>query len=116
MLTARQHDAADGHHVHLLDDVTDDGERVLANLAVRSEVIRTDQIKIVDLSARNEFIDLDRARDLDGDRLDFLVTDLDVTDIVDLIALDDLVWANFFAGVLFDLVLSDAVAVFIVYL
>src|SRR6476646_2926069 len=114
MLAARQHDASDRHHVHLPNDVAYDGEGVLSHFSVRRDVIRTDQIQIVDLGARNEFVDFDGPRALERDRLDLFIVDLDITALVDLIALDDLVLAHFFAGVLIDLAVADAVARFLV--
>src|SRR5512133_1016315 len=57
------------HHPFLADCLANDCKRLLADFAIRSEVIRTVEIKLVDFLLRHKLVDFDCALALDGDGL-----------------------------------------------
>ena len=69
--------------------MADNGERLLPDFAIRHDVIRAIEIKLVDLFFRNELVNLDRALALDRYGLEFFRLDLEVLALADLVALDD---------------------------
>ena len=60
VLARREHHLADRDHSLLADGLADHGERLLADLAIRHDVVRVVEIELVDLLARHELVDLDR--------------------------------------------------------
>jgi len=60
----------------------------MADLAVGNEVIRPNNVEIVDLGAWNELIDVDRPCGLQGDVFELVLCDLEIGVAVDLVALD----------------------------
>ena len=59
----------------LAHGVADDRERLLGDLVVRCDVVRSVEVTHVDLLAGHEALDVDRMRALDPDRFEFLVFD-----------------------------------------
>jgi hypothetical protein len=110
VLAAGQHDAADRDHLHLLYDVADDHEGVLADIAVWSDIVRTDVVELVDFAPRHELVDIDRLGAFERDRFQFLVGDLDILAFGDFVSLDDLLRRDFLAALGVDLAVADAVA------
>ena len=108
VFAAGEHDTADCHHLHLLDDVADDHKGILADFAVRRDVIGADIIEVVDFVARHELIDIDGLGAFERDRFHFLVGDLDVFAFGDLVTLDDVLGRDFLAGLGIDLAIADA--------
>jgi hypothetical protein len=76
----------------------DHGEGVVANLALRHDVVGPHQIKLVDIGLRHEFVDVDGAGALKRDVIELILVDGDVRVGVDLVALDDVVAGDFLAG------------------
>ena len=110
VLAVGQHHASDRDLVHLTDGFADDGEGVVADLAVRHQVVGTDQIPRIDLAAVDELVDLDGSRRFQRDVLELLLRHLDEGVGVDLVALDDVLVGDLLAGVGVDLGVLDAVA------
>ena len=111
VLAAGEHHAAERHHLHLFDDVADDDEGVLPDLAVGRDVIGADAVKLVDLGLRGTNSSISMVLVLSS-AIDFnlLVGDLDILALGDLVALDDLVGGDLLAGLGVDLAVADAVA------
>jgi hypothetical protein len=82
----------------------------MADLAVRTQVIRADQIAGVDLGAVDKLVDLDGPGRFQRDVLELLLRDLDEGVGVDLVALDDVLVGDLLAGVGIDLRVLDPVA------
>ena len=114
MLAVGQHHAADRDLVHAPDGFADHRKRIMADLAVGDEIIGTDQIAVVDIGLGHELVDLDGMGRFQRDVVELLLRDLDVGVGVDLVALHDVVGADFLAGVGIDLGIFDAVAGFAV--
>ena len=110
VLPVGQHHAPDRDLVHLADGFADDGEGVVADLAVRHQVVGTDQISRIDLAAVDELVDLDGSRRFQRDVLELLLRHLDEGVGVDLVALDDVLVGDLLAGVGVHLGVLDAVA------
>ena len=110
VLAVGQHHPSDRDLVHLADGFADDGEGVVADLAVRTQVIGTDQIARIDLAAVDELVDLDGPRRFQRDVLELLLRHLDEGVGVDLVALDDVLVGDLLAGVGIHLGVLDAVA------
>ena len=81
----------------------------MADLAVGHDVIGPHQIKIVDLLARHELVNLDGARGFKRDVFQLVLGDFEIAVPVDLITFDDIVGGNLFAGVGIDLQIANAV-------
>ena len=110
MLAVGQHHAPDRDLVHLADGLADHREGVVADLAVRTQVVGADQVARVDLAAVDELIDLDGPGRFQRDVLELLLGDLDEGVGVDLVALDDVLVGDLLAGVGVDLGVLDPVA------
>ena len=110
VLAVGQHHAPDRDLVHLADGLADDGEGVMSDLAVRSEIVGADQVARVDLAAVDELVDLDGPGRFQRDVLEFVLRHLDEGVGVDLVALDDVLVGDLLAGVGVDLGVLDAVA------
>ena len=110
MLAVGQHHASDRDLVHLPDGLADDREGVVADLAVRTQVIGADQISRIDLAAVDELVDLDGPGQLQRHVLELLLGHLDEGVGVDLVALDDVLVGDLLAGVGVHLGVLDAVA------
>ena len=114
VLAASQHYAADCDHVHVADRLPDDGIGVVSNLAVRGQIIGTDDVALVDLLALDELVDLDGAGGFQRYVFEFVLCHLDVGVVVDLVALDDLVVRDFLARLRVDArVLDPMTGVFV---
>jgi hypothetical protein len=116
VLAVRQHHASDRDLVHIPNGFANDREGIVANLAVRAQIIGTDETSGIDLGAVNEFVDLDRPGRFQSHVLELLFGDLDESVGVDLVALDDVLVGDFLAGVGIDLGVFDAVAGFAIEL
>jgi hypothetical protein len=73
VLATREHDSCNRDHVHFFNDFPDHDKRVLSNLAIRDDVVRTNIIEFIDLLARNELFNLDSARALQRNGFKFFV-------------------------------------------
>src|SRR6266481_2816912 len=105
-----ENDSAERHHAFLADRVADDREGLLADLPIGHHVVWVVQIEVVDLLPRHELVDLDRARALYGDGLEFLGFELDVFALADFVAFDDVGRVDFLLGLRVHFAVSDAVA------
>ena len=74
------------HSALVLHGVADDGEGLLAALAVRHDVIGPLVVALVDLLLGHELVDVDRVRALELDGVDLLGLDLDVLALGELVA------------------------------
>jgi hypothetical protein len=110
VLAVGQDHASNRDLVHLTDGLADDGESVVTDLTVRTQVVRSDQITRIDLGAVDEFVDLDGPGRFQRDVLEFLLCHLDERVGVNLLALDDILFGDLLAGVGIDLGVLDAVA------
>jgi hypothetical protein len=98
-----QHHAADGDLVHLADGLADHREGVVADFAVRTQVVGPDQVARVDLGLLHELVDLDGAGGFQRDLIELLLRHLDERVGVDLVALDDVLVGDLLARVGIDL-------------
>ena len=101
MLAVGELDAGDGNLVHGADGFAIHRESVVADLAVRNDVVRPHQVELVDLGFRHEFVDVDGPGALERDVVEFVLVDGNVRVGVDLVALDDVLVGDFLAGVAF---------------
>jgi hypothetical protein len=79
--------------------LTDDGESLRPDLAVRHDAVRAVEEYLVDLVPWHELVDLDRPLALYRDRFELLGLQLDVLPLADLVALDNVVGLDLVAGV-----------------
>lgn len=77
----------------------DDRISVVSYLAIGNDVVGARAIEIVDLAYRHELVNLDGARRLHRDVFDLVLGHFKLLIGVDLVALDDVVGRDFFAGV-----------------
>jgi hypothetical protein len=112
VLSVGQHHPSDRDLVHLSDGFADDGKCVVADLAVGTEIIGSDQISRIDLAAVNELVDLYCARRFQGHVLEFILRHLDEGVRIDLVAFNDVLVGDFLAGIGIHLGVLDAVAGF----
>jgi hypothetical protein len=70
VLPVGQHYPPDGDLVHLADGLPDHGEGVMADLAVRTQVVGTDHVARIDVGLVDELVDLDGARRFQRDLLE----------------------------------------------
>jgi hypothetical protein len=77
VLAVGQHQASDRDLVHLTDGLADHREGVVADLAVRTQILGTDQISGIDLAAVDELVDLDGPGRFQRHVLDLFLGDLD---------------------------------------
>ena len=110
MLAVSQHHPPDRYHIHLANSLPDHGEGVVANLAVRTEIVRADNVAGVDFFALHELIDLDGPRGFQRDVFELFLGHLDVGVGVDFEGLDDVLVRHFLAGVGVHARVLDAVA------
>jgi hypothetical protein len=73
VLAAGKHQASDGDPVHLLNCLADHREGVVADLAVRTQVVGADQITRIVVAAVDEFVDLDGPGRFDRDVIELLL-------------------------------------------
>ena len=112
MFAARQHDPTDGDHVHFGNRVANDRESILPDLAIGGEVVRRVNIPVIDLTSRNELIDLNGPRAFDLDGIDFLVFNNEVLAFRNLIAARRVFSGDNFTGLGIDVLLLQAVRFF----
>jgi hypothetical protein len=62
--------------VHRADGLADDGIGLVTHLAFRNDVVGPQQIKLVDLRLRDELVDVDRARALEGDVVELVLSEI----------------------------------------
>ena len=105
-----KHHAADRNLVHVADGFADHRKGVVADLAVGHQIIGPDQIAVVDIRLRYEFVDLDGSGRFQRDVVEFLFGHLDIGVGIDLVALHDVVGGDLFAGLGIDLGIFDAMA------
>jgi hypothetical protein len=98
MLAPRYNDTAQSNHRLVADCVADDGECLLSDLVCGRDVIRVVDIAIVDLSSGNKRIDRDGVGAFDPNLLDFLVLDLEVLALANLVAAANVLLLECLAG------------------
>ena len=86
VLAVGEHDAGQRDAALVLHGIADDGERLLAALAVRHDVVGPLVVALVDFLFGHELVDVDGVRALDLDRFELLGLDLDVLAAGQLIA------------------------------
>src|SRR5262249_53525212 len=86
MLAPRQNDTAQSNPRLVADRIADDGECLLPDPISRRDVIRLLQVTIVDLGSRDEGVDSDCVGAFDPNLLDFLVLDLKILALANLVA------------------------------
>jgi hypothetical protein len=79
----------------------------VTDLAVGTQVVRTDQIARVDVGRVDELVDLDGPRRLQRQLLELLLGDLDVLSFVEFVALDDVLVRDLVTGIGVDLHVLD---------
>src|SRR5690242_3021415 len=110
VFTRGEDDLAQRYHAFLANGFANDREGLLTDFAIRHDVIRIAHIKLVDLLARDELVDIDDVFTFDGDRLELVRFDLDIFAFGDLVALHDLGIVDFIAGFRVDFLIADAMA------
>src|SRR5205823_2117610 len=110
VLAVGQHHAADRDFIHAAAGLADHRIGVVADLAVRHEIIGTDQVAVVDVALRYELVDLNRVGRVERDVVELVLADLDVGVGVDLIALDNVLGGHLVTGLGVDLEVLDPVA------
>jgi len=109
VLAVGENHAADRDLVQLPDGLPDHREGVVTDLAVGTQVVRTDQIARVDVGRVDELVDLDGPRRLQRQLLELLLGDLDVLSFVEFVALDDVFVRHLVTGIGVDLHVLDPV-------
>ena len=109
-LAAEQHDARQAHHLLRPHGIADDGERLLAHAIGGREVVGRVEVKLVDLGARHEALDVDGVIALDLDGLELVVLEHDVLALGDLVALGLVLGLDRLAGLLVDELAAHAIA------
>jgi hypothetical protein len=89
VLPAGEHDAAERHHVHLGNGITDDSKSILSDLTVGRDVVRRVDIALVDLALWDELVNIDGPRAFNLNGLELLVLDKEIVALADLIASRD---------------------------
>ena len=103
-------DAGQRHAALVLHGVADDGECLLAALAVRHDVVGPLVVALVDLFFGHELVDVDGVRALELDGVDLLGLDLDVLALGQLVAPALVVLVDDPPGLFVDHLLAQAVA------
>ncbi|MCA1534760.1 hypothetical protein I6F21_19710 [Bradyrhizobium sp. NBAIM03] len=83
MLAVGQHHPTDGDLVHLSNVLTDHGQGVVADLAVRALAVGADQVAGIDVGPVDELVDLDGTCRFERDLLELLFRDLDVLTLLE---------------------------------
>ena len=109
VLAVGENHAADRDLVHLPDGLPDHREGVVTDLAVGTQVVRTDQIARVDVGRVDELVDLDGPRRLQRQLLELLLGDLDVLSFVEFVAPDYVLIRYLVTGIGVDLHVLDPV-------
>src|SRR5262249_33995725 len=89
VLARGEDNLSERHHALLTDRFANDGESLLTDFAIGSEVIWAVQIKLIDFLLRHEFVDFDCALALNRHRFKLFGLNLDILPFADLVALDD---------------------------
>ncbi len=110
VLPIREHDAGKRNAALVLHRISDDRERVAANLSVRNDVVGSLVVSLVDLPLGDELVDIDRVGALDLDRLKLFGLDFHVFPAGQLIAPTLVVFVDDTARLLVDHLLTKAVA------
>src|SRR6516225_877229 len=110
MLTRGEDHAGEGHHAFLADRLADDRERLLADFAIRRDVVGAVEIQLLDFFFRHEFVDLDRSLALDAERLKLFGLDRDVFALAHFVAFDDVGRVDLVSGLGIDLSVFDTIA------
>src|SRR6266850_484592 len=110
MLACRQYDATQCDHSLFLDRVPDHNVGLPADLAIWDDVIRNVQVEVVDLISRHEPINLDRVPAFDSDRLKLILGYFNVAILADLVAHDDALSLDVFAGLCIAFAILDPVS------
>ena len=110
VLAVGQHHASDRDLVHGADGFADHCECIVADLAVRHEIIGADHVTAVDIGPRHELVDLDGAGRFQREFVKLVLRHLNVGVGVDLVALHDVVVGDFLTGIGVDLGVFDPVA------
>jgi hypothetical protein len=113
MLACREYHAAKRSYVFLLDRRTDHGISLPSDLAIGGDVVGIAQIEFVDFISRRELVDLDRMLAFDRDSLALVLSYFDVASFVDLVAHDDILVIDLFAGLGIELAVFDPMAGFL---
>jgi len=58
MLTAGQHDAPDGNHIHIADRFADYRKGIVADFPVGNEIVRTDEITRIDAGLWDKLVNI----------------------------------------------------------
>ncbi len=103
MLAAGENHAAERYLVHGSNGFADHGIGVVADFAVGDDVVRPNQVQVIDLAARNKLVDLNGAGRLHRDIFELVLADLKVPVGIDLVALDNVLGGDLIAGVSVDL-------------
>src|SRR6516165_4870776 len=112
MLAPRQHHATERDHVQFRDGVSDDGESLLPNWAIRGYVVRRVDVTLIDFIFWNELVDIYGPRALDLNGLYLLILNNHVLSLGDLVAAHRLVPRDHLASFGIDVLLFQSVARF----
>jgi hypothetical protein len=110
VLTGGEDNFGKRHHALGTYRFPDDGKCLLADFTVRDDVIRVAEVKLINLFAQNEAVNLDGALAFERDGLKLLGLHLDVFALGDFIALDDIADLDLVAAFGVDLAIFDAMA------
>src|SRR5262249_32615428 len=86
VLAPGQHDPTERNHVQFRNGVSDDGESLLTNRAIRGKVVRRVDVTLIDFIFWNELVDINGPRALDLNGLYFLILNDHVLALGDLVA------------------------------
>src|SRR5260370_23731824 len=92
------------------DGLTDDRKRLLADLAIRRDIVRIADVEFIDLRLGHKFIDIDGALALNRDGLELFRLQLDVLVFGDLVAFDDIRLLDVVARLSIHLAVANAIA------
>src|SRR4051812_5932654 len=114
MLTAREHNARQSDLIHRPNGLSDYSERIVADLAIRDDVIGSDEIEIIDFFTRYKFAHVNCASAFQRNAFKFLLIKFEIAVLTDLIALDDFLLRYFLARFGIDLEVPYSMPSFLV--
>src|SRR4051794_32843131 len=103
MLTAREHNAGQSDLVHGSNGLSDYGERVVADLAIRDDVIGSDDVEIINFFPRNKFAYVNCAGAFEGNAFKFLLIKFEIAVLAELVALNNVLLGDFLTAFSIDL-------------
>src|SRR4051794_1876150 len=103
MLAAREHNACQSDLIHRPNGFSDYSERVVADLAIRDDVIGTDDVEIIDFFPRNKFAYVNCAGAFEGNAFKFFLIKFEIAVLAELVALNNVLLGDFLTSFSIDL-------------